>query len=357
MKVAIVGAGVAGLSCAYTLDNLNIDYDIFCKELEYHYLNYSVATLHFQNLFNRDSLKYFKKSFNLKIKPYNKLKTIEMYSQNKTARLTGNLGYIFTRGGIDKNTIENQLLDKIKNKVHYVSNTDVEQLKKDYDYVVIATGTNEIGRKYGLWTNNFSAWIRVGKIVGNYKDDTLRVWFNKNFCKNGFVYTIPNNSKELFVILTVDNISSSELDFYWKKFLDCNLIKGKYISTSDMEQDTGVLSKLIHENLIFVGDSGGFCDNFLGFGTVSGIHSGCAAANHIGKKMDYEKAMSKELKYLKKMALYRDAYNRLSNSELDNLISFLGLPLIKNFVYKNPFVHLYSMTPLIKTYLKYSKKK
>ncbi|WP_293657531.1 FAD-dependent oxidoreductase [Anaeromicrobium sp.] len=353
MKVAIIGAGLAGLSCAHALENLKIDFNIFEKNLKHNYLEYSICTLKLQNLFRKDLIKHVKKSMDLKLKPLNELHTIEMYSQNSSFQICGNLGYIFPRGRFHKNTLEQQIICQLKTPIDYNSYMEMDHIKDEYDYIVVATGTSKIPKKYNLWTNTFSAYTRIGKVVGNCRTDLIKMWFDKDFCKNGFVYLIPNNDKECFVMLIVDNISHEELDFYWKKFLDAIPLNGILVSTFDLYQNTGFMSDLIHENMIFIGNSSGFCDNFLGFGTMAAIHSGYAAAQHIGNNLDYKEEMEPQMKYIKNMNYYRKAIDNMDNKDLDLLISTLDKPLLKRLIYKNPFFHMDTMAPLLK---KFSKK-
>ncbi|PAB59921.1 FAD-dependent oxidoreductase [Anaeromicrobium sediminis] len=348
MKVAIIGAGLAGLSCAHALESLKIDFHIFEKNLENYYLEYSIATMKLQNLFRKDLIKHIKKTMGLKLTPLDKLHTIEMYSQNSSFQVCGNLGYIFQRGSFNENTLEKQIMSQLKTKINYNSHIEIDHIKNEYDYIVVATGTNKIPKKYNLWTNTFSAYTRIGKMVGDFRTDLLKMWINKDYCNNAFAYLIPNNSKESFAMLVVDNISHPELDFYWKKFLDTVPLEGTLISTFDVYKDTGFMSNLVHENVIFVGDAAGFCDNFLGFGAMGAIHSGYAAAQHIGHNLDYEKEMTRQIEYIRNMDYYRKAMNNMDNKDLDHLINILDLPILKGVIYKNPFFRMDKMAPLVK---------
>ena len=90
MNVAIIGAGIAGLSCAYELKRNGVIPTIF-EEKQYlsQAVDFNTTTL---KLFDRnmsDPMRYLKKEYNLNIKPLNALKEIVMNSPNKQTVIKG----------------------------------------------------------------------------------------------------------------------------------------------------------------------------------------------------------------------------------------------------------------------------
>ncbi len=109
MRVAIIGAGPAGLSCAYELEKHDIVPTIF-EEKSYigENTDFSTCTL---KLFDRsitNPIKRLDRKYNIKLSPFRSLKEIIMISPNRQSTVRGNLGLIFSRGE-HKDSLENQL--------------------------------------------------------------------------------------------------------------------------------------------------------------------------------------------------------------------------------------------------------
>ena len=81
-------------------------------------------------------------------------------------------------------------------------------------------------------------------------------------------------------------------------------------------------------------------DNFLGIGVIKSIESGMLAARSIAGKCDFNKVMKPFLDDVGVMREYRKMLNRLDNEDYDRLLAFIGLPLVKQAIYNNPFYRL-----------------
>ena len=96
MKVAIIGAGTSGLSCAFELERNGIFPTIFERNDfigDYH--------PHVSGLINvitqpvADPIKYMDKKLGIKLKPLNLFRKVIHYSPNNQVNVTGPLGYKF----------------------------------------------------------------------------------------------------------------------------------------------------------------------------------------------------------------------------------------------------------------------
>ena len=98
MKVAIIGAGPAGLACAHELERYGIKPVIYERNSfigdQYEHVGVILEIMHRPI---RDPLEYFKKQFDLDIKPINTVNNLVHYSPNKVTAIKGNFGYFIKR--------------------------------------------------------------------------------------------------------------------------------------------------------------------------------------------------------------------------------------------------------------------
>ncbi len=350
MKVAIIGAGVSGLACALELERHGIFPTVFEKN---NYLGDAVGyTTIWPRLFNRplmDPVKYLNKQYNIKLQPLNHIKRMVMYSPNNKAVVRGSLGYIFKKGR-EAYTLENQLYSMTKIPILFDSYIDLDDIKNRFDHIVVATASNVIPRKLGIWTDTFKAQVRVAFVVDSFRPDTTIAWLNTEYAKNAFAYLIPTSEREASLVLIVNGISHSELDYYWKKFIEIEEIKYPIASMIDAEHIAGFSKPLRHENIYIVGNSAGFTDDLLGCGAINAIESGVLAARAIANGLDYEKLAQPIFEDIQKLHQLRKAMNSATNEDSDRMVTVLGLPIIKRFIYNNPFVKASSAGKYAKIY-------
>ncbi|MCT4562841.1 MAG: NAD(P)-binding protein [Maledivibacter sp.] len=355
MKVAIVGAGLSGLSCALELEKLGIMPEIFEMGNSIgDSLDYTIISMKIYNQFNETSTKYLKKQYGLKIKPTESLKRITMHGPNSTTTVKGRLGYIFEKNKREA-SIENQIYKKLKSNIHFDSYVDPIDLSTHFDYVVCATGNSLTAEKLNIFTRTFYAQMRIATILGDFNSHAMELWFNKEYAKNGYIYILPHNGSKAILALIVDNISQSELDYYWKNFLSKENLQYKILSTRDYEFNTGIVETLQRNNIFLIGNSGGLVDNFLGFGFISAIESGILTAKAIYNNLDINELLSNQINNIANMRKLRGAIDKFSNKDLDRLIKFLGLPIIKPLIYNNPCFKINNITSIGKLYNNFSK--
>lgn len=352
MRVAIVGAGLSGLSCALELEKSGISPSIFEMTSSIgDSLDYTIVSMKMYNQFNESSMKYLRKNFGIKIKPLRPLKRITMHGPNTKTISKGNLGYIFKKN-TQKDSIENQIYKNLKSQIVFDSYIDPISLRNSFDYVVCASGNCLTAKKLNIFTPTFNSHIRIATILGDFNPYEMKIWFNKKYAKNGYCYILPYNKFKATLTLIVDNINQEELDYYWKKFLSKENIKYKILATRDHEFTMGFLETLQKDNFFFIGNSGGLVDNFLGFGSISAIESGFLAAKAICNNLDINKLLNTQTNHIKNMYELRKAINQFDNNDLDRLIAFLGLPIIKQFIYNNPLFKIKNIASIAKLYNK-----
>lgn len=350
MKVAIIGAGLAGLSCAFELERNGILPVIFEKR-DYIGENYMISstTMRLFDRSYRDPIKYFKKTYNLNLMPFSPLKEIEMNGPTKKGVINGRLGYVFMRGD-EKNSLENQIAMHIKAPIHFDTYINVDDIKKDFDYIVAATGDETIANQLEVWHTTTSVYTRVALIVGNFKVGSAKMWVNREYSKACYGFLAPHNKKEGRLLLAVNDIAEYEFDHYWNNFTRVEEVKYKITETRDIITKLGYVSSAKVDNIYLTGSAAGLIDDFLGFGAINAIESGILAARAIAKGKDYNELIKPIKKHVSKIHELRKMVSEFDNEDYDRMIKILTMPIIKRIIYNNPLAKVEKITPTARKY-------
>lgn len=350
MRVAIIGAGLSGLSCAFELKKHDIVPTIFEQSSQ---IGDDLCTVCIKlRVFNRwisDPLKKLSELYGLNIKPLSHINSIEIKTPTRSLNVRGNHGYIIKRG-IEPDSIENQITAQAEVQVQCGKAANIDEVRNDFDYAVVATGNNTIAKELGVWVNTFTAQARYVTVAGDFKTDKSVIWFNTKYAKNGFCYLIPKTSKQAVIVLVVNGINQNELDYYWKEFLMTERIEYPILESKDTEHSCGFLKQYNVGNVYFVGNTAGLTDDFIGFGAINSIESGILAARSIAKKLNYEKQLKPIIENMVKLHEYRTALNTLDNTNLDTILTIINLPVLKQLVYNNPLFRFSHVSPFVKAY-------
>ncbi|SHK04702.1 FAD-dependent oxidoreductase [Paramaledivibacter caminithermalis] len=334
MKVAIIGAGLGGLSCALEFQKHGINPDVYEKNDfigERH--SHVTALLNLMSRPAKDPLVCFKNNFDIELTPLTKLKRITHISPNKKTTIEGELGYLFVRGK-EQYSIKNQLYSKLKKpKIQFNKFADYEELSKKYDYVIIATGntnfTEELGCSYRLVTT----YLRGAIILGNFDPNELIVWINKDYSKDGYAYLTPFSNKKASLVLIVTDVNDKQVDNYWERFLLTENIESTIIEEFKLKHSTGYTYPNYIDNIYFVGNSRGGIEPFLGFGQINSITDGVLLARAITEGKSYDKLLKKTDKNIRYLYEFRKAFNRAANGDYDKILSVIGAPVVKQLMY------------------------
>ena len=340
MKVAIIGAGLGGLSCAHEFEKHGITPTIFEKKRRIgEDVDFVTSTLQLFERKHGDPLKYVKDNFNLDLMPLNILRNIEMYSPNEKTIVKGTRGYIFCRGEAG-HSIESQLASYVKTPITFYKHMYIDDIRKDYDYVINATGSYDYAKQRGIFTPHYQAFVRIAVLSGSFDKSTIKMWVNNEYSKQSFAYLLPHSPNKACLAVIADKITHTELDYYWEKFITLENVKYTIVKTRDAIHETGIVYPHKIDNVYFVGSSGGFIGSVLGFGMINAITTGAFAARSIIFKTDYEKLIKPIIKYILKNYELRKVINTFDNNDYDKLIEFLGLPVVKQIIYNNPLARI-----------------
>ncbi len=334
MKIAILGAGLSGLACAKYLEDNNIKPDIFEKRhrVGERFTNME-AVIQMMYRPMKDPLVYINKKYGLNLLPAGITHTLEIFSPNHKAALTGeNIGYTTIRGH-DERSWECQLARQIKTKIHFNSTVTWQELNKDFDRIIIATGDPTISRELGVWKTDTEAFLKGCLVKGKFDLGVARIWLNTRLSKHCMVYFAPFSTEEGSYCTVAIPSSPGELDILWSRTIE--ELNFKPIPKTEFKFEEFKMGKVTAKQIgkiMLTGAAAGFVEPFMGFGQIPSILSGLYAAESIVTGKDYNKLTAwfdKQYAYCLALRKYVDS---LENEGFDKLVSSLNFPMVSSLI-------------------------
>lgn len=334
MKVAILGAGLSGLACAKYLEDNNVEPVIFEK---HHRVGERFPNMEaiMQLIYRpiKDPVIYINKKYGLNLLPNGITHKLEIHSPNHKSAFTGyNLGYTTVRGHDDRSW-ECQLAKQVKAQIQFNSTVTWQELEKDYDWIIIATGDPTLSRELGVWRTDTEAFLKGCIVKGKFDLGVSKIWLNTNFSKNCMVYFAPFDANEGSYCTVAIPSSPEELDTLWTRTIEgLNFEPVPQTEFKLEEYKMGRVSTRQIGKILLVGAAAGFVEPFMGFGQVPSILSGVYAAESIITGKDYNKMTAWFDKQYAYSLTIRNYINTLDNDGFDRLVSSLNLPMVSNLM-------------------------
>jgi flavin-dependent dehydrogenase len=330
MKVAILGAGLAGLSCAKYLEDHGIEPVIFEKRerVGERFPNVE-AVIQLIHRPLKDPLIYINKKYKINLVPAGLTHTIEINSPNHKTTFTGyNIGYTSIRGH-DERSWECQLARQVKASIHFNSTVTWQELEEEYDWIIIATGDPTISRELKVWRTDAEAFLKGCIVKGKFDLGVSKIWINTNLSNKCMVYFAPFDENEASYCTVAIPGSPEELDTLWSRTVE--ELKFEPVPQTEFKFEEYKLGRLTTRQVgkkLIVGAAGGFVLPFMGFGQIPSILSGVYAAESIINGRDYNKMTAWFDKHYNDELTLRKYVNGMDNIEFDKLVSFFSKPII-----------------------------
>lgn len=354
MRIAIMGAGLAGLSCAWLLEKAGVSPEIYESKYKIGARFASTeAIMPFIHQPYYDPLNFIKSKYGLELQPVSRIHTLIVHGPRGSARLNGELGYITARGNHPM-ALEVQLGKLVQSRVEYNSYQTLDELKRKYDSVVVATGKPDEGKRLGIWSTDVVANLTGAYIEGSFDPFTAEVWFDNDYAPQGYAFLLPYDQHRASLVLAVPG-TNINLENLWNLFLvktNLNYTVKDCFQLYNFE--IGKPDRLVQDNILFTGQAGGFMRPLLGFGQFGAMLSGLEAALSLLGKSFYTESVAGLRRDYMDLLILRRGLEKLTNTGYDRLVQILRTPVGKYLITNNRFPVLKGMAKILGPSLKKS---
>lgn len=328
MRIAIIGAGMAGLACAYELEKYGITPDIFEVQdaVGGRGFNHMAGWMNIMYRPIKDAIEYLKNDFGIVVKPNERVTRVDFYSKNESVSMQGpKLGYIVLMGPAT-GSVYQQMLDHVRTPIRYGEIINFRELSHAYDHVVVATGTPEIPMVLGNWRTDIAGYVYGATVAGEFDPQTIKMWFNTEWAQRAYGYFVPWNDRKGSLILNMQEVGSHAAKKNWQKFLDGIKWDIEILELYETPHNIGHVYERRHKNLIFTGVAGGFLDPLFAFGQIAAIDSGASAAKAIMEGADFDKLVANWLKRNQNLRIMRRYIDKFTDDDFDLAMRILKTP-------------------------------
>ena len=272
MKVAIVGASYAGLSCAKVLGDHDIKTDVF--EIKKDITKFNCGEAFISGVYGV---------------PKPPKKSIFYTARNRVLNFPNGAviddpcrqGSIFMT---DRAIVQEEMFNKINGSVefHLGTNGRIQQLKNDYDYVIDASGHKAQSSKLGYLpeiTNEIKAiFYRVEGDFSRFRENNdLHIYGLK---EGGYFWIFPQTDTQANVGYGIKNIKPTfeVLDSILTKYLDT---KAKILMRGSGNMPMDYMNRVQTGKITVIGEGAGLMNYTVESGTQFAVSSGTQIAEHI----------------------------------------------------------------------------
>ncbi|ABR47147.1 FAD dependent dehydrogenase [Alkaliphilus metalliredigens QYMF] len=332
MKVAIMGAGLSGLSCAITLEQHGIYPDIYENRrcVGDRFINGEIV-LDILNRPIQDSVAYLSEKHHVFLQPTANIKKLVLISEKSRATIEGNLGFSSIRGRHPL-AWESQLSKQVTSNFFFNSDSTYEDLLATYSHVIMSPGDGSYPMKLGNYRQDLTVRLKGSIYRGSFDVNTVYAWLNHDVAPKGYAYLIPLSHEEANATIAFPNYPENEvqdLDQLWERFQ--KLLQKEGFSSLTPVDEFNVTNYIIGRsehgrigNTFFTGNC--FCSlmPFLGFGQFSSLLTGIYAAQDLAGMGQYEKLSHHLIKSYESSLVLRRALEKMSNQDYDYFVGALN---------------------------------
>ena len=329
MRIAIVGAGLAGLACAHELERLGHAPDIFESRDRVGEHGAATETMaRFMQLEpGQDLLEHLRQDLGLPVSPTAAIRRMVLHGPTAEAAVEGLLGYTTLRGP-DERALDQQLLRHIASPVRYRSEPDVMELRHEYDWVVVANGNPHWPREFLQWRDDLTWWMRGAHVHGRFSPGELHLFFNTHYAGTGYGIIAPLDEHSATVGVAVPQSHIEEMEHYWEVFRG-ELGHFWHEEESHFQMDgyaVGLVRAHRLGNVLMVGAAGGFLEPMAMSGQVAALESGVMAARQmvLGDRSLERYARRWKIFYERALRVRRSV-NTWTNEDMDRLVRMAAM--------------------------------
>ena len=221
MEVAILGAGLAGLSCAVTLERHGVRPVILEKRdrVGDRFVN-AEAMFGILNRPIPDFLRMLAREYHLFLTPMSEVNRLVIHSRNRTGSIDGKIGYSNIRGR-HPDALECQLAGQVSSRIETGSTLEYAQAAREFEKVVLATGDGEDAFRLGNYRCDLTCSFRGATVQGNFRTDTPHTWLRCDILPKGLAWLIPYSQREANLVFALPDYlenAALDLDAAWDRF-------------------------------------------------------------------------------------------------------------------------------------------
>ena len=349
MKVAIMGAGLSGLTCAITLEKNGIIPTVFERgnQVGDRFINGEIM-LSILSRPIRDDLAYLSEKHGIFLQPTGNIKNLHLYSEREHSLITGALGFNNLRGR-HEHSFEKQLEGQLtKTEIIFNSKKSYEELLQEYTHVVMATGDGAYAAKVQNYQQDLTVSIKGCILKGKFDRYMAAAWLDHHIAPKGYGYFIPISDTEADLAIAYPDYpenTDQDIEALWQHFYqracsvfqqDLEVIDGFQIENYII----GICKSPRIGNTFFTGNCFGAIMPFLGFGQLTALLTGIYAAYDLCSLGNYEKLTHSLKRSYEQSIILRKSMEQLNNSQYDLFVRAL------NGSFGHRLFHTKSISPL-----------